>query len=69
MTDVVNLNKFKKAKQKQAKTLKARENRIVHGLTGAEKAIARAEVKRAQVHLEEGRLEQGSEIKTIDDSQ
>ncbi len=69
MTDVVNLNKFRKTKQKQAKALKAKENRILHGLTGAQKAVARAETLRAQVHLEDLRLSHGSEIKKIDDSQ
>ncbi len=69
MTDVVNLNKFRKAKQKQEKTQKARENRIVHGLSGAQKAAARAEAERAQVQLEQQRLEQGSAIKTVDDSE
>src|SRR6185312_15069202 len=33
MSDVVNLNKVRKAKRKQAETAKARENRIVHGLS------------------------------------
>jgi hypothetical protein len=67
MTDVVNLNKFKKAKKKQEKTQKAQQNRIVHGLSGAQKAAARAEAERAQVQLGQQRLEQGSAIKTIDD--
>lgn len=69
MTEVVNLNKFRKTKQKQEKKEKARENRIIHGLSGAEKATARAEVKRAQMHLEKLRLEQDSEIKTVDESE
>ena len=69
MTGVVNLNKFRKAKQKQEKTQKACENRIVHGLSGAQKAAARAEAERAQVQLEQQRLEQGSAIKTVDDSE
>ncbi len=69
MTDVVNLNKFRKTKQKQEKKVKAQENRIIHGLSGAEKNAARAEVKRAQVQLEKLRLEQDSEIKTVDESQ
>ncbi len=69
MTDVVNLNKFRKAKQKQEKTKKAQENRIVHGLSGAQKAAVRSETERAQVHLDQQRLEKGSSIKTIDDSE
>ena len=69
MTGVVNLNKFRKAKQKQEKTLKARENRIVHGLSGADKAAARAEAERTQVQLDQQRLEQGSSIKVVDDSE
>jgi hypothetical protein len=69
MTDVVNLNKFKKAKKKQEKAKKAQENRIVHGLSGIQKAAARAEAERIQVQLEQQRLENGSQIKTVDDSE
>jgi len=69
MTGVVNLNKFRKAKQKQEKTLKARENRIVHGRSGVDKALARAEAERAQVQLDQQRLEPGPSIKTVDDSE
>jgi len=69
LTDVVNLNKFRKSKQKQAKAGKARENRVLHGLSGAQKAAARAEAERALVHLEKNRLERGSVIKTVDDSE
>jgi uncharacterized protein HemY len=35
---IVNLNKFRKAKQKAAKTTQAAENRTKHGRTKAEKA-------------------------------
>ena len=69
MTDVINLNKFKKAKKKQEKAKKAQQNRIVHGRSGAQKAVARAEAERAQVQLGQQRLEQGSAIKTVDDSE
>jgi len=69
LTDVVNLNKFRKAKQKQTKAATARENRILHGLSGAEKAAARAEADRAQVQLEKKRLKPPFAIKTVDDSE
>ncbi len=67
--DIVNLNKFRKAKRKQEQTAKAQENRIIHGLTKTQKAVARFEKERTQVQLEESRLDQASEIKTVDDPQ
>ena len=69
MTDVINLNKFRKAKKKQAQTAQAKENRILHGLSKAQKDVTRAEAERTQVQLEQMRLEQRSEIKSVDDSQ
>jgi hypothetical protein len=69
MTDVVNLNKFRKDKRKQAETAKARENRIVHGLSKAQKEAVRLEAERAQVRLEKMRREQPAAIKSVDDSQ
>ncbi len=69
LTDIVNLNKVRKAKQKQSKAAKARENRILHGLTAAEKAAARAEAERALMQASKHRLERDSAIKTVDDSE
>jgi hypothetical protein len=37
MSNVVNLNKFRKKKQREAEVKKAEENRIRHGRTKAEK--------------------------------
>jgi len=69
MTDVVNLNKFRKAKRKQERSDKARENRVLHGLTKAQKAVARAETDRTHVQLENIRRNEASETKSVDDSQ
>ncbi len=69
MTDVINLNKVRKAKRKQEQTAKARENRIVHGLGKTQKDAGRAETRRAQVQLEKMRMDQASAIKSVDDSQ
>lgn len=69
MSDVVNLNKARKAKRKQAETAKAKENRILHGRSKVEKEVSRAEVERAQVRLEKMRREPPSPIKSVDDSQ
>jgi hypothetical protein len=69
MTDVVNLNKFRKAKRKQERTEKAKENRVLYGLAKTQKVAARAEVKRAHVQLENTRRNEASEIKSVDDSQ
>lgn len=37
MGDVVNLNQFRKSRNKQARKKEARQNVIAHGLTGVEK--------------------------------
>jgi hypothetical protein len=57
-SNVVNLNRFRKKKQREAKARQAETNRILHGRTQAEKDRERAERaiegKRLERHLEEG---------------
>lgn len=48
MSDVVNLNRFRKAKDKQAREIKAQENRVAFGRTKAEKELAKARDAQAQ---------------------
>jgi len=64
MADVVNLNRFKKAKRKKERTEKARGNRVLHGLSKSQKAVARAEAKRAVVDINNMKLQnEASETK------
>jgi hypothetical protein len=56
-SNVVNLNRFKKKKQREQKAKQAEINRIRHGRTQAEKDRERAERERAAHLLEGKRLE------------
>ncbi|MDB4946892.1 MAG: hypothetical protein JWP97_6426 [Labilithrix sp.] len=55
--NVVNLNRFRKKKQRAARAKQAETNRIRHGRTGAEKERELAERARAARLLEGKRLE------------
>jgi hypothetical protein len=57
MSNVVNLNRFRKKKRREAEVKQAEINRIRHGRTGAEKARELAERSRLTRLLEGKRLE------------
>ncbi|MGZ3305450.1 MAG: DUF4169 family protein [Asticcacaulis sp.] len=69
MNTVVNLNKARKAKLKQDATAKARQNRVIHGMSAAQRKAALAENERAQVQLDKNRREGDFSIKYVDDKQ
>ena len=50
--DIVNLNKFRKKKERAAAVKRASENRVRHGRTKAEKEAARLESERCRRALE-----------------
>jgi Domain of unknown function (DUF4169) len=60
-SNVVNLNRFRKKKQREAKAKQAEINRIRHGRTQAEKDRERAERERATRLIDGKRLERGPE--------
>ncbi len=57
--NVVNLNRFRKKKQREQKAKQAEINRIRHGRTQAEKDRERVERERAARAIDGKRLEQG----------
>jgi hypothetical protein len=57
MSNVVNLNRFRKKKKRKAEEKQAEINRIRHGRTGAEKANDLAERTRTARMLEGKRFE------------
>lgn len=57
MADIINLNRFRKAKARVAEERRAEENRVSFGRTKAEKLAAKAETERARRAHEAGRLE------------
>jgi hypothetical protein len=61
---VVNLNRFRKKKQREEKAKQADINRIRHGRTQAEKDRERAERERAVRTIEGKRLERAPEEPT-----
>lgn len=60
-SNVVNLNRFRKKKQREEKAKQAEINRIKHGRTNAERERERVERERALRGIEGKRLEHGSE--------
>jgi hypothetical protein len=63
-SNVVNLNRFRKKKQREAKAKQAETNRILHGRTQAEKDRERAARERAERAIEGKRLERQVEEAT-----
>ena len=63
-SNVVNLNRFRKKKQREAKAKQAETNRIRHGRTQAEKDRERAERERAERAIQGERLERAPEEAT-----
>lgn len=57
MGDVVNLNRFRKKKQREDKAKQAEINRVKHGRTQAQKDRERADQERATRLLEGKRLD------------
>lgn len=61
MTEVINLNKHRKAKTRSEKEKKAAENRITHGLTKEEKLRKKQEEERASRFLDGHKRDTDSE--------
>lgn len=57
MADVVNLNRFRKAKTRAEDKARAAENRVAFGRTKAEKQTAKAEAERKTRALDGAKLE------------
>jgi hypothetical protein len=63
-SNVVNLNRFRKKKQREARAKQAETNRIRHGRTQAEKDRERAERERAERAIDGKRLQRDPEEAT-----
>ncbi len=61
MTKVVNLNKFRKQKAKQASVKQADTNRRLHGRTKAERARDALQKKKLETSVDHARLEPASD--------
>ena len=57
MSNVVNLNKFRKKKAKVARQKQAETNRRVHGRSKAERASDALQKKKLEAKVEQARLE------------
>ena len=69
MSDIINLNKARKAKLKQHKAAKAAENRVIFGLSTHERKRQRIIHRRSESAEEGRRLTTVSVTKTIDEQQ
>jgi Domain of unknown function (DUF4169) len=61
MSNVVNLNKFRKKKAKEAKQKQAETNRRVHGRTKAERALDALDKKKLESKVDQARLDKTPE--------
>ena len=61
MSNVVNLNKFRKKKAKQARQKQAETNRRLHGRSKAERASDALRKKKLEAKVDHARLEEPSE--------
>ena len=57
MSNVVNLNKFRKQKQKAERVKQAETNRRLHGRTKAERAREALQKKQLETRVDKARLE------------
>ncbi len=48
MAEIINLNRHRKGRERDAKETRAKVNRALHGIPAIERAVARAERARAQ---------------------
>jgi hypothetical protein len=69
MTQIVNLNKARKAKRKQTQIETAEKNRVIYGLPGKTRKLDREEQKRLQTQWEGKRLNPPSPINGVDENQ
>ena len=52
MAEIINLNRHRKSRTREEKQMRAKVNRATHGIPAIERAIARAEERRAQDALD-----------------
>jgi hypothetical protein len=69
MTEIVNLNKARKAKRKQMQIETSQKNRVIHGLPVKARKRELETQKRLQAQLEGKRLNASSPINGVDEKQ
>ena len=69
MTDIVNLNKVRKAKQKQVKKLQAEQNRVVYGLSSKLRSLEKDKQAKIERVWSENLLQRGEDNKKVDESE
>lgn len=67
MTDIVNLNRFRKQQKRVTKTRQAEQNRVLHGRTKAQKLTDQAEKSAATKKLDGHRLKDAKNSDTETD--
>lgn len=69
MTEIVNLNKVRKAKRKQKQTETAEKNRVIYGLSSKTRKQEQLAEKRLQSQWEGKRLKPVDSINGVDEEQ
>jgi len=59
MADIINLRQIRKKAERQREENRAAENRVLHGLSKAEKALGTARNKKARYDIEMHRIKGG----------
>lgn len=67
MAELINLNKARKARSRVANAAMAAQNRVLHGLSGAQKKAARAQRDKDDARLEGRRLDAPPLPKAVDE--
>jgi hypothetical protein len=67
MTEIVNLNKARKAKRKQKQIETSQKNRVIYGLPGKTRKVAQDAQKRLQAQWDGKRLNPVSPINGVDE--
>lgn len=68
MGDIVNLNKYRKERQREAEKRAARDNRVRYGRTGLEKAAGRRAAEDAEKALDGKKRDTGHDAEKAEDS-
>ncbi len=69
MTEIVNFNKVRKAKQKQVKKLQAEQNRVTYGLSSKLRKLEKDKNAKIERVWSENLLQRGEDNKKVDESE
>lgn len=69
MTEIINLNKIRKAKKKQKEIETAQQNRVIHGISTKARKLEKARQDLSDKKLDQLRVKPAKTIKGVDEKQ